>query len=285
MNVKKSTNDAKKKFSLRNRYRFAFGLILTCIVLSTFLITPVSATPLNLQVKPASTIPTIDGVLTPGEWDDAQNYSFYFVPTSIHPADDIVVFLKYSGNVLYIAYDVQPDNTTDNDDMGMIQFDLNNNGTQDLYMEIHRDFSTLGARLGSGEYNLSNLIWGIAFGNTTSPLEQSRNHTTIEFAININRTLPYTNQAAASLTALPLGNSNFKILFSGYGTLTPTWVYGNSSAYTGQTNFNGQNASVFASVTFVSPAAPPIPGFELLSIIFGLLAVIGLAIRKKQQKI
>jgi len=273
-------NQAKKS-SIRIALIVVLGLSLTSGMFLVALTTPVSATPLTIQVKQGSVIPTIDGNITAGEWNDAQSYSFYFIPTSAHPPGNIIVLLKYIGNTLYIAYDVQPDNTTETLDRGYILLDLNNNGTQDAYIYVRMD-GDCNINFAITDINATNMNWVWAWGNSTSAYNQTMNHTQFEFAISIDRATAYNNQDPTSMTSLPFGTNNIGILFSGYGTLTPDWFYGNSTTYSGGINNNGQVASDFGNLVFLTSSPPPtltlLDVVVIVVIIFGPTgAIIGLA--------
>ncbi|MFX1294103.1 MAG: hypothetical protein ACFFD2_04495 [Promethearchaeota archaeon] len=254
------------------------GFILTYSILFGILNFNTVAANGNLTVYAPETLtpPIIDGTISPGEWDDAEHYSFFFVPFSPHPPDDIDIFLLSDDNTLYIAYDVQPDNTTENFDYAYLAFDLNNNGTQDFLLYVARDF-TISNDVRLKWENCSNLIWSIAFGFNTTPQETGRNHTIIEMKIGINQTDPYTTQTASDLTHLPFGISPVGVLFGGYGTLAPGWFYGNSSYID---YFINPDATMYADLYLKSPPSG-IPGFEFLFLFFGFMGLIMLMIRKK----
>ncbi len=198
---------------------------------------------LNLLCPYKTITPKIDGIMTPGEWDDATRYHFFFKPISNHPDDNISVFLKHDNTHLYICYDVEPDNNTDANDAGFLFLDLNNNGTKDLRFHTERGgYRDITCYFGP---SLNNLNYTVAFGFNVTGQESGRNHTIIEWMISINRTVNYTGQNLGSVTSLPLGINPIGIVFGGYGTLDPEWYYGN------QTNDKAQNtlyASFYANM-------------------------------------
>ncbi len=232
-------------------------VLLVCFTLMCgllFIVTSIPAKATNgnlvLYAPQTSTPPHIDGVLSPGEWDNGTHYKTYFVPTTAHPSDYIDVFLLSQPDALYIAYDVQPDNTTETDDMAYLAFDLDNDDTQDFLLYVSRDRSANVVSLGG---NCTSLIWEIAFGFNTTPQEPGRNHTIIEIKISLNQT-PYTTQTPTGLTHLPFGISPVGVCFGGYGTLSPGWFYGNSSNYN---NMASPNATTYADLYLGDPPLPP----------------------------
>ena len=229
------------------------GFALMCGFLLTITSVPATATNGNLVLyaPQTSTPPIIDGVLSPGEWNGSTHYKTYFVPTSAHPSDDIDVFLLSQNDALYIAYDVQPDNTTESDDMAYLAFDLDNDNTQDFILYVSRNRVSNMVRLEG--VNCTSLVWEIAFGFNTTPQETGRNHTIIEIKIGLNQS-PYTTQTATGLTHLPLGISPVGVCFGGYGTLSPGWFYGNSSTYN---NFLNPDATSYADLYLGSMLPPP----------------------------
>ena len=231
------------------------GFALMCGLLLAVTSVPATATNGNLilYAPETSTPPTIDGVLSPGEWNGSTHYKTYFVPTSPHPPDDIDVFLLSQPDALYIAYDVQPDNSTDTDDCAYLAFDLNNNGTRDFLLSVSRDF----VQYNDVQWkwtNCSNLTWDIAFGFNTTPQETGRNHTIIEIKLGINKTDSSVDQNPSTLTHLPFGNSPVGVMFGGYGTLAPGWIYGNSSEVI---QFSFLDATMYADLYLGSPSLPP----------------------------
>ena len=78
----------------------------------------------------ATTIPTIDGVKSTGEWDDAWSDTVSMNPAVGTSPLEVPLWVKNDGTNLYLAYDV-PDTTDDNDLFGIL-FDNHNdceNGT------------------------------------------------------------------------------------------------------------------------------------------------------------
>ena len=235
-----------------------------------FAITSIPATAyagnLTLYAPKTSTPPTLDGILSPGEWSDAIHYNFYFEPESAHPPDDIDVFLMSDDNTLYIAYDVQPDDTNETNDRGIVLLDLNNDGTQDMRLYAFRDgqrYQTLW-----NYTDCPSLVWSAAVGFNISPQETGRNHTIIEIKISINQADTYTS--SSSITALPFGDSPVGILFAGYGTLFPTWFFGNSTDAPDNCELPPYNATTYGDLYLGSPPE----GFPWLVI----LLVVGLPV-------
>ena len=272
-----------KVISSRRAFTLFLCFILTCGILLGALGNPVVATNgnLTLYAPETSTPPTIDGILSPGEWSDAMHYSIYFVPTSPHPPDYIDIFLLSDNNTIYIAYDVQPDNSTDTDDCAYLAFDLNNNGTRDFLLSVSRDFVQYN-HVQWKWTNCSTLMWDIAFGFDTTPQETGRIHTIIEIKLGINKTDSSVDQNASTLTHLPFGNSPVGAMFGGYGTLVPGWIYGNSSKVI---QFSFLDATMYADLYLGSPPEDGFPGWIIVLAILlpaiGVVTVI-LILRKKK---
>lgn len=249
------------------------GFFLTFGILFNVIIPPAATYSGNLTcyAPVTSTPPTIDGILSPGEWSGATHYSIYFVPTSAHPPDYIDVFLLSNATALFIAYDVQPDNTSDPNDYAYIFLDLNNNGTEDLWLVFSRSVGAYAQLIGGTD--VLNLVWTYAFGFNTTPQETGRNHTIFELMVRINQADSFTG--VATFTALPFAHSPVGILFSGYGTLSPTWYLGNSTAASSnpQVNFD---ATTYANLYLGSP--PPPFDWWILVLAIGLPAIAVVAV-------
>ncbi|NVM30894.1 MAG: hypothetical protein HWN65_18785 [Candidatus Helarchaeota archaeon] len=258
------------------------GFFLTFGLLFNVIIPPAATYSGNLTCyAPTTSIPpTIDGILSPGEWSGATHYSIYFVPTSDHPPDYIDVFLLSNATALFVAYDVQPDNTSEVDDYAYIFLDLNNNGTEDLRLAFSR---------GVGDYaelidytSCLNLVWTSAFGFNTTPQETGRDHTIFELMVRINQTDTFTGSNTS--TGLPFAHSPVGVLFSGYGTLSPTWYLGNSSAAPSNPQTNS-SATTYANLYLGSPPEDGFPGWLIVLAILlpaiGVVTVI-LILRKKK---
>ncbi|MFO7796952.1 MAG: hypothetical protein R6W84_12455 [Promethearchaeia archaeon] len=150
--------------------------------------------------------PTIDGTFTESEWSDAYHTSFFHEPTENHPDDYVHVYIKNTQNKLYILFDDLPDNTSDNDDYVNIYFDCNYDNIIDnnISMNLRRDHapdSMIGNQLAH---------WIMGFG--PSPNE-ARNHTIMEFSINITFSSAYDGKSTPNEMGdvLPVGNTNTTI--------------------------------------------------------------------------
>lgn len=221
---------SQKLISLLMIFSIMIGMSLSPLAIT-------NATNNSLTANEASTIPIIDGILSSGEWDDAKRYDFYFIPISPHPADDITILLKHNTTHLFIAYDVQPDNTSDIDDMGYLWLDLDNNGTKDIEIgRIRNRILVPGFHYvdhyheGSIENLTAELVCIVAFGFKTTAQEPTRNHTIIEWCIAINTSLTYTGQSLIGTPCLPFQAPSVGVVFGGYGTLTPEWIFGNTTS-------------------------------------------------------
>lgn len=85
------------------------------------------------------TTPTIDGMISVGEWDDANNVAF--------PATDgnCTVYLKHNSSYLHVAFDI-PDNSYNNSDRSWLVIDVEHDGgtvtqTDDIALRVYRDGS------------------------------------------------------------------------------------------------------------------------------------------------
>ncbi|NHI92230.1 MAG: hypothetical protein EAX96_06970 [Candidatus Lokiarchaeota archaeon] len=252
-----------------------------------------NANPLTLYCVKATIIPTLDGNITAGEWADAVHYRTFHTPTSNHYADYVDVFCKHNNTHLFLAYDVEGDNSSDADDVAFIYLDLNNNGTKDLEIVINRDGSFNHVLQGPSIFiELTNLQNKTAFGFGTSPLE-SRNHAQFELAIAINRSATYSGENLSLATKLPFGKVPIGVIFAGNGTLEPDWFFGNNTDISYWNVTGDSNASFYADLNLVDltlgeifpPNSPTIPGFEVLLTFLTLVTAAGLIILKKKKGI
>jgi len=96
---------------------------------------PAPVTP--IQSSLAVTTPTIDGVITPGEWNDSTVVNLTVIPGNTLPA---YLLVKNSNTTLYMAYDAVGDTTQDSLDIASLAFDTGNdavasNGHEDQFDE------------------------------------------------------------------------------------------------------------------------------------------------------
>jgi len=119
-------------------FRKVISLLLTTAMVAT--LTFATAMPVNahypgavIQSKWATTIPTIDGVFSPGEWADAAMVDLQ----AADPANEIeaYVYFKNDGDYLYALVDVAGD-TTEGDDESTLSFDT---GHDIAYTDGHED--------------------------------------------------------------------------------------------------------------------------------------------------
>src|SRR5439155_44129 len=94
---------------------------------------PAPVTP--IQSSLAVTTPTIDGVITPGEWNDSTVVNLTVIPGNTLPA---YLLVKNSNTTLYMAYDAVGDTTQDSLDIASLAFDTGNdavasNGHEDQF--------------------------------------------------------------------------------------------------------------------------------------------------------
>src|SRR5437870_1105113 len=96
---------------------------------------PAPVTP--IQSSLAVTTPTIDGVITSGEWNDSTVVNLTLIPGNTLPA---YLLVKNSNTTLYMAYDAVGDTTQDSLDIASLAFDTGNdavasNGHEDQFDE------------------------------------------------------------------------------------------------------------------------------------------------------
>ncbi|MEE8198433.1 MAG: Ig-like domain-containing protein [Thermoplasmata archaeon] len=81
--------------------------------------------PESLTAAEATSEPVIDGVLSPGEWDDATAVNLTAVPGNQVPG---WLLMKNSAALLFLAYDATGDTTENADDAASLSFDTSNDG-------------------------------------------------------------------------------------------------------------------------------------------------------------
>lgn len=223
---------SSKKYYRHTPQRLTSVLMLFTLIIGMSIGSLVAANATNgsLECPEASTIPILDGILSPGEWDDAQRYDFFVVPDPPHPADDITIFLKHNTTHLFFAYDVRPDNTTEDWDAAFVFFDLDNNGTKDIEIGEQRDGSDdCRHYFGSSSEWIDDQHYIMAWGFNTTAQEPVRNHTIVEIMISIDLSTEYTGQSLLGTSQLPFKGSPVGVVFGGYGTLQPEWFFGNTT--------------------------------------------------------
>ena len=259
----------------------SFTLTMTLTTSANFSSVTLNTAATQLDCNYAQNIPTIDGHFLTSEWSDASHYTFFFVPEGAYPADNIDIFVKYNATHLFICYDVQPDNTT-NSDLGFLYLDLDNNGITDFRFLAARSGYRSAYQYGAIQNECTNLNWKLVFGFETTP-QEIRNHTVIEWLINIDVTTNYQAQNLSNANALPFGVSPIGILFAGYGSMFPNWLYGNYTAVNPSSVEGSTDASFYADFTLKAPSAGEIPGFESFFLGVSLLILLGMyfLIKKK----
>src|SRR2546429_327429 len=128
---------------------------------------PTPVTP--IQSSLAVTTPTIDGVITPGEWNDSTVVNLTVIPGNTLPA---YLLVKNSNTTLYMAYDAVGDTTQDSLDIASLAFDTGNdavasNGHEDQFDE---------GGIGPNPAGQSHWVYNAASGNWTlrdAPYNQS----------------------------------------------------------------------------------------------------------------
>lgn len=81
--------------------------------------------PEPLRAVPSEIRPTIDGVIAPGEWDDAFVVDLGGIPGNAVPG---VLLVKNDWRAVYLAYDATGDTTLDSFDVASIAFDTGHDG-------------------------------------------------------------------------------------------------------------------------------------------------------------
>ena len=97
--------------------------------------------------------PTLDGIISPGEWDDAGNVTFSVTN------GNCTVYVKQNSTHLHVAFDV-PDNSSWAGEGSYVVLDVDHNGgehpqTDDVFLVVHR--KTPGAL--REEYNGTGTQW------------------------------------------------------------------------------------------------------------------------------
>ena len=144
-------------------YFLKIGIILT-LCMSLFGMTSNNASAHSGDTIDAvyGTTPTIDGVLSEGEWDDANNVIF------TKRVADVTIYFKQDGENLYIGFDIPDTTEFDADDSG-VNIDIENDGegnNDDIFIELGRDGESIRERHvsetmpGPDDYNDYQDPWG-----------------------------------------------------------------------------------------------------------------------------
>jgi len=205
--------------------------------------------------------PTIDGVFDQSEWEDAEHISFYHsTPASPYSADYVHIYIKNTGEKLYLLFDILPDNISDSDDAVGIAFDCNYDGVLDENITMMLDRNKVAVSSGN-----SLAVWSLGFSTTPNSDQQ---HTIVEVAINITLDSSYDGESKPEALSymLPVGNSNYSIsiMFSA-SPQASGWNY--------PTGASPSDPSTFTHLTFAT--SPPINW--LIPVIIGVV-VAGAAI-------
>ena len=108
------------------------SLVSSILVLAAsllFLARPVSAHSGDVLSAFAAVTPTIDGVVSLGEWDDAANVSFFLVPD--RGIGLSTLYVKNDGTNLYLALVIR-DEDFDTGDLARFHFDNDHDGVRDI---------------------------------------------------------------------------------------------------------------------------------------------------------
>lgn len=120
------------------------------IIISCVLFPGVQAPSTTTVVAILGTTPTLDGAISPGEWDDASKITFSVPGFSVL----CEVYVKHDGSDLYIAFNI-PDTDVENEDCSRVLIDVNHDEAavfmpDDLLLAIYRD-GTLKEWQGKGD--------------------------------------------------------------------------------------------------------------------------------------
>jgi hypothetical protein len=165
----------------------------------------------------AESAPTIDGVISSGEWTDGDHIYWYYTPETNHRDANIYIYAKWDDTAIYVGVDLCPDNSSENGDYCYVFLDEDHDGdwgygdTHDHYFYVAGSSPTDGtvASKNDSGYATDDDV-PIAMGYDTSP-NANYNHRMIEFQINLT---------AINYTTPP---STMGILVTGYGTLAPNY--------------------------------------------------------------
>ncbi len=124
-------------------------LLAVCLSILALFISVSAAVAQDTVECPEGTVPTIDGTLEPGEWDDAEN-----ITMSFSLEDDCTAFYKYSGRYLFVAFQFEEGHTTNIPDTRVL-LDTNNDmadspQTDDFELYINPDNGGARERRGTG---------------------------------------------------------------------------------------------------------------------------------------
>ena len=200
----------------------------------------------EIDVPWATTPPTIDGIITEGEWDDAEVVMIDFYPGPPNRNDTIYIYFMNDAEYLYIGIDLLPDNTTTYTTYtNTLIFDEDNN---DVFEYYHPDnegwYLVYVNNLIPESYAAKQFLW--VYGFDVSPNDEDVDHVMWEFAIPIDNFIH---------GELELGDTvGFSV--NGYASLVPTWDYPINT--TGNGSWDGEYASNWAKLTLSeAPATPP----------------------------
>src|SRR5438105_394837 len=160
---------------------------------------PAPVTP--IQSSLAVTTPTIDGVITPGEWNDSTVVNLTVIPGNTLPA---YLLVKNSNTTLYMAYDAVGDTTQNSLDIASLAFDTGNDA---VASNGHEDQFDQGG-IGPNPAGQSHWVYNAASSNWTlrdAPYNQSLpNEAGLESALGFAASPGLTTAHRSYEFAIPL---------------------------------------------------------------------------------
>jgi hypothetical protein len=160
------------------------------------------------------TAPTIDGVMSTGEWSDADRIYWYYTPETNHKDANIYIYSKWDDTAIYFCVDLCPDNTTENGDYCYLLLDEDHDGNFAMDSDWEHMVYTLGSSPTYGVMVAMNRTDAEGDGQvpTYMGFDSSPNvawdHRIIEFQVN--------------LTAINY-STTMGMIITGYGTLAPNY--------------------------------------------------------------
>jgi uncharacterized repeat protein (TIGR01451 family) len=138
----------------------------------------------TLTAPSTTLIPSLDGSIAPGEWDDAFSIDITL------GGNPVIMYIKYTANFLYMAFDDQNDTTLDGFDQVGVYFDDEGGTPPILYDNVWTN-STCGApNTGEGNYWLGNFTpdpddqwreWIV--GPTACAVQYGSTNTVVEYSV------------------------------------------------------------------------------------------------------
>lgn len=203
---------------------------MTVLLWLFFLVTPIQSHSSDRVVGVYGSTPTLDGVISVGEWDDADVVTF-----SVTGGANCTVYVKQDGVNLYVAFNI-PDTTYSVDDTSGIAFDVNHDGnlilqTDDVLFTINRNGVIQ-------ELNVTIEAWN---PTTVSGWSANANSTAGVWQTEYNITYPKLNVTAGTAKTLGVFFFTFDSVATYNWPLSTGWF---SPATWGDMASNGYNWEV-----------------------------------------